>query len=146
MDTHTDSLGWEIDLHEDIGYVFRLNPRQSSFRTERHIYWVDVEVYEPLSWTGYDYKTEKKLGIRLMPRDYRGDSDEREMVRLEDLNDDNGEWLARGYIKSDGCSNMEFNDCVHLCGMRDAKNFSQMIVRLWEKVQALCQASDEDFG
>lgn len=136
------SLGWQILLAEEIGYVFRLNPRQSEYSA--NIYWVDVEVYEIYGFGGSDANG-NTLGLSLMPREWTGSNDPRPAIYLDELTDDNAEWTMKGYIKWDGCSNMEFNNCVHLCGMHDAKNFSQMIVRLWEKCQSLCQTSDEDF-
>jgi hypothetical protein len=135
-------LGWQTSIHPDIGWVFRLNPSESDEGSARKIYWVDVEVYDIYGYAGAEGSLEPS-DYSLKPRGWTGNE---ESVSLDDLSDDNCEWVAKGYVKWDGCSNMEFNNCVHICGMSDAKNFSAMIVRLWEHCQKLCASSDENFG
>ena len=53
------------------------------------------------------------------------------------------EYQIKGYIKWDGCANVDFNNSVHLCGPTEAKNLASLIIRLHDLAYNMLPSADE---
>ena len=54
------------------------------------------------------------------------------------------ELYCSGYIKWDGCANINFSDCIHLCGKESFDLHIEMMTRLFEYASENIKKFDKD--
>ena len=116
-------INWEgatVELHEDIGYAFR-----AILCDGKHV--VDVQVFE--HWMDEKEAFQKKGSTHSPDPVYSIDE---------------AEVFVSGYIKWDGCANLQFEDkgYLHFCSKEEAENVGKMFGRLYDLAKSMLPTPD----